>query len=316
MKASAADVENTWNLTPANDPALNLHPSITVGDVGANSQKYWRFTTTAGPYLGLSDRYEERTGAGTAIHRKDYTWTQGPSLNPYVTAVTTTLDPGTAYEIQTKSTQVLDAYGNISNLKIYPYGNLSTPARTYEYTYLHVSNTNYAPRYIRNRVSEVYLTDGANPRTRILWKRYDVSVGNAYYLPQEGPATLTQQNGTPLHDDANFGTSFQYRGNVAYVLDLASDSHLVYATTGVVTSATNGAGVQVSASTSSNTGFSLSETLTPGGNSSLSTFVGYNSGWAVTSVTGANGANSTTTYDTYGRPTSSKIPDGAVTNYT
>jgi YD repeat-containing protein len=41
----------------------------------------------------------------------------------------------------------------------------------------------------------------------------------------------------------------------------------------------------------------------------------YNSSWAVTSVTGANGANSTTGYDDYGRPTSSKMPDGATTNY-
>jgi YD repeat-containing protein len=33
-------------------------------------------------------------------------------------------------------------------------------------------------------------------------------------------------------------------------------------------------------------------------------------------VTGANGANATTTYDSYGRPTKSKIPDGAETTYT
>jgi len=40
--------------------------------------------------------------------------------------------------------------------------------------------------------------------------------------------------------------------------------------------------------------------ITPGGNSNLATSLSYNSSWAVTSVTGANG-----------RPTSSKMPDGA-----
>jgi YD repeat-containing protein len=42
----------------------------------------------------------------------------------------------------------------------------------------------------------------------------------------------------------------------------------------------------------------------------------YASSWSVTSMTGPNGAQSTTTYDSYGRPSQSTIPDGATTTYT
>ena len=48
----------------------------------------------------------------------------------------------------------------------------------------------------------------------------------------------------------------------------------------------------------------------------LATTVTYASSWQVTSVTGPNGAQGTTDYDGYGRPTKTKIPDGAETNYT
>jgi YD repeat-containing protein len=61
--------------------------------------------------------------------------------------------------------------------------------------------------------------------------------------------------------------------------------------------------------------YSLRGTLTPEGNANLATTVTYASSWAVTSVTGPNGASGTTTYDSYGRPQSTSIPDGAVTNY-
>jgi hypothetical protein len=42
--------------------------------------------------------------------------------------------------VQTKSTQTLDIYGNLSQSQVFHYGNLVTPARTYNYSYLHESN--------------------------------------------------------------------------------------------------------------------------------------------------------------------------------
>src|SRR5437762_3027499 len=69
---------------------------------------------------------------------------------------------------------------------------------------------------------------------------------------------------------------------------------------------------QASASTS----YALPGVITPQGNASLATSVTYAASFAVTSVTGPNGAQGTTTYDTYGRPANTKIPDGASTDYT
>src|ERR1039457_4317539 len=71
----------------------------------------------------------------------------------------------------------------------------------------------------------------------------------------------------------------------------------------------------MSSAPSADTNYSLPGVLTPQGNANLATSVSYAPSWAVTSVTGPNGANGTTTYDGYGRPQSTKIPDGAETDY-
>ena len=70
--------------------------------------------------------------------------------------VLTTLNPGQSYAAQSKSEQTLDSYGNIVQSKAYDYGNLTTPARTYNFTYL--TDSNYISRYIRNRVTQVTVT--------------------------------------------------------------------------------------------------------------------------------------------------------------
>ena len=107
-----------------------------------------------------------------------------------------------------------------------------------------------------------------------------------------------------------------YRGNVTYRSSIGGTSCMQYEVTGVVVSAQDGAGHVMNSAPSADTSYSLPGTLTPGGASNLATTVTYDSTWAVTSVTGPNGANGTTTYDQYGRPQKTKIPDGAETNYT
>ena len=74
-------------------------------------------------------------------------------------------------------------------------------------------------------------------------------------------------------------------------------------------------GKAVTTSPSSDTSYSLPGVLTPNNNTNLSTSLSYNSSWAVTSVIDPNGAIATTTYDSYGRPSQSTIPDGAQTSY-
>jgi YD repeat-containing protein len=252
--------------------------------------------------LGLTTAYEERETTGAALIRKEYTWTQDGNLRPYVGTVVTTLNPGTGSAAQTKSTQTLDIYGNLTQSQVFHYGNLVTPARTYNYSYLHQSNGNYAARYIFNRLTSATVNDGSGAQSLVA-NVYDQGATTAYGAPL-------------LHDSANYGPGLVYRGNVTR-RDTASGTTITYyLTTGVANIVTNEAGVTINNSTSGATGYSLPEVITPGGNGNLATSIGYNSSWGVMSVTGANGANATTSYDSYGRPVSSKIPDGAITNYT
>src|SRR5437762_13921564 len=79
----------------------------------------------------------------------DVTCAQDPAENPYVASALTTLDPGTAYQQQIKTEQTLDAHGNVTQSKIYDFGNLATPARIYTSTYL--SDSAHTSRGIWNR---------------------------------------------------------------------------------------------------------------------------------------------------------------------
>ena len=119
-----------------------------------------------------------------------------------------------------------------------------------------------------------------------------------------------------LHDVTNYGTGFTYRGNATQTVSVGGSAVMRYESTGVVVCSQDGAGHTTGNTPSADTNYSLPGVLTPGGNSNLATTVTYTNSWAVNSVTGPNGANGTTTYDDYGRPQKTKIPDGAETNYT
>jgi len=75
-------------------------------------------------------------------------------------------------------------------------------------------------------------------------------------------------------------------------------------------------GHSVSLSTSSNSNYSLPAQVSPGGNGSMASNAIHGSSWPPVSLTGPNGDQATTTYDSYGRPSQTTIPDGAVTTYT
>jgi hypothetical protein len=143
MQQTPSALTNTWGIGLDNNTAG--HASTTVTDNGAGTSKVWSFGTTAGPFLGLVSTYQER-GASAATLEKDYTWAQDPAGRPYIGSVTTTMDPGQTYQAQTKTAQTLDIYGNMTQSQIFDYGNLSTPARTYNYTYLTDWSVNQYPR--------------------------------------------------------------------------------------------------------------------------------------------------------------------------
>jgi YD repeat-containing protein len=315
MKTSASGTLYTWNLTTDTNP--NVHGTTTVVDVGAGTQKVWTFQTTAGPpFADLATTYEEHGTSSTLLH-KDYTWAQDAANNVYLVTVVTTQNPGTAYAAQTKTTQALDTYGNVQVSYVYDYGNLSTPARTYSYSY--VTDPNYTSRYIRNRLSSATVTPSGGSAVTLSANHYDYYVSNSDRLCPNGYAgwgpALQDQPGLMLHDSA-YNVNFTYRGNPTYISRL-NDVHCYgYAINGAVYMAEDGAGTQVNASLSASTNYSLPGVLTPNGNSNLATSVSYSSFFGVNSLVGPNGATTTTNYDTYGRPANTSIPDGATTTYT
>jgi YD repeat-containing protein len=235
-----------------------------------------------------------------ALLHKDYTWSTGNG-NVYVWKVVNTRNPG-ASPVQSASTQTLDENGNVTVSAVYDYGNLTTPAKTYSYTYL--TDANYTNRYIWNRVAQVTTTPGGI-----------VLVTNTYDAYGYQAWAMVSRTGAAQHDDTNYGTGMVYRGNVTSRSSLGGNANMSYESTGVVVSTDDGAGHVVNSAPSADTSYSLPGVLTPGRNGNLATTVTYAASWAVTSVTGPNGASGATTYDSYGRPKQTSIPDGAVTNY-
>ena len=62
--------------------------------------------------------------------QNDYIWTQDTVGNNYINSVTTTADPTQSYAAAKKTAQTLDIHGNVTQVKTYDYGNLTTPVRT------------------------------------------------------------------------------------------------------------------------------------------------------------------------------------------
>ena len=182
----------TTPLTPSIPPPRWMTSAPTPKSIGP-SRPTLRYSTV----VYNSRMKNDRLPGGTALSRQELTWTQTPtSLNPYISATLTTLDPGQTYQAQKKSTQTLDQYGNLTQQQIYNFGNLSTPARTYTNTYLddsdcggsHPCGSNYVARYIFNRLITSTVTDGTKTTT-LATNVYDYS-------------TLHNTSGITMHDAA------------------------------------------------------------------------------------------------------------------
>jgi YD repeat-containing protein len=261
----------------------------------------WTFRTDVGAFGGYASAYEERDTSGAALLHKDYTWTQDGVGNVYVGTVTTTLNPNTSNQAQSKTVQTLDTYGNLTQAQVYDYGWPtvgSTPLRTYNYTYL--ADGNYTSRYIRNRMTSVTVTSASGTLT-LASKGYD-------------QGSLADRSGLKLHD-SSYGTGFAYRGNPTGTNFYGDVKSYTYEISGVVNKVTDGAGMAVNAAPDSSTNYSLPSVLAPNGNTNLQATMTYSSSFAVTSVTGPNGATANTSYDIYGRPLQSTSVDGAQTGY-
>jgi hypothetical protein len=194
---------NSWTIARGVSSNLNLHPSATVTDAGTGTRKVWNFQTASGPFFGLAASYEEQNGSGAALLHKNYTWSQDGAGNVYIGATAATLDPGQSYQAKTTTQQS----------KLYHYGNPTTPARTYNYTYL--SGSNYLNAYIRNRLIQATVTDSNANVVTLETDSYD-------------GFSLTDRPGIIAHDSTFNG----FRGNRTTTIQPGSTRNVTYARVG------------------------------------------------------------------------------------
>ena len=267
-------------------PGAYVHQFTTVDDPGGIGEKYWAFATS-GSSMGLVTQYQGRQLPGpVAKVQNDYTWTQDGAGNSYIASATTTADPGQSYAAAKKTTQTVDIYGNVTQVNTYNYGNLTTPMRTDNFTYL--GGSAYASGYIFNRLT-------STPTTTI---SYD----------QSAP-------GAPPTDYQEWDSSVQgntARGNPTTVNSPAGTQTTTYDFAGgVATTTVNG--VTASASTTNATNYAAPSQLTVG---SLSTSMSYSSFLGLTNETGPNSVSTSIAYDAMARPNSATSPFGATTTNT
>ncbi len=292
----SATFNNTWNFTSGDscNGSQTYHATTTLADVNAGTSKKY---TAGSPVSGfvVPTVYEEFNHDGSENLRKSYGWIRDAASNVYANAITTTLTPGASNAVQTITTQQLDAYGNLSAMQVFGYGNSSnTPDRSYSYSY-------YVNGYIYNRLATATVTANNNFITTASIT-YDGTTCGA--LQDAGPVGM---------HDSTYNVSHTVRGNPTSVSKMGSYSCFAYITTGIPYKAQDATGNTVSITPDGT--YSLPSILTPNSNNNLATSLSYSSSWALTSVTGPNGVTSTTIYDSFGRPQTSTSADGAVTNY-
>jgi RHS repeat-associated protein len=298
-KASgAAETQYTLSRDP-NDSNLGWHSGATLADP-TGALRNWTFTTSPSTWLdGMLSAFSQQAASGQPVlRRQDFTWTQGPVGNPYIGSAVTTLDPGTAYQKQSKTAQTIDAHGNATSASLYDFGNLSTPARTYSTAYL--AGTEYASRNIWNRPVQTTVTNGA--QTAVL--------STSSYDDYASCGSLTTVTGQRLQDAANYGVGFIYRGNpTTRSTTFPAYDCFRYDITGSVTASYGSSGTIILASSPA-TNYAAPVAITA---NNYTTSLSYNGFLAVTSATGQNSETAGTTYGG-GRPVSITSPHGAVTS--
>lgn len=305
LAKSSGATETSYGFYHAGDDGnRTVHSWTTMGDQSGPEKAWWFQTEGPAWQIGLETGSEERMW-GTAVQHRDLTWTQDAAGNPYVASVLTTLDPNTAYAKQKKTEQVLDGYGNVTQTRIYDWGNLTTPARTYNQTYL--SDPGYISRYIYNRLLTSTVTDGTRTVT-LVSNAYDRYTTSGYWFSAMGSGELRGH-------DAAYGTSYYPRGNVSWSDRPGTRKSFNYDITGAMRAAWDERG-SLAITTEAASGFAVPTLMTPNGTASLATSASYTPFLAVASVTRPNTSTSSFTYDSLARPLTSTSPLGAVTNYT
>jgi len=302
--------EQTYTFSHPDEPTLSQHTQTKVADPPGNS-KIWFFINGSSPgwdngLLACLHTYQGSGAAascgatptsGTLLRRVDHTWTQdnpasGDLTNPRITSTTGTLEDNTT---QSRTEQDVDSSGNVTTVREYAYGNLSTPYRSITTSYM--SGGDYTTRNILNLPYQVKVYEGAVTGTLKSTTTYSYTTGGTY--PQ----------GTPQWDQS-YASVFRPRvyqvNKDGLVTTYSADAG------GNVTGATDPLYHTVSsAGYDSTTGYTTLASVTGGGNTTTFTT---NPDNTPNSETGSNGDTVSFNYNFY-RPMRVNKPDGTYTSY-
>ena len=286
--------QTTYALSHESSVTTPIHQYTIIDDPGGVGEKYWAFGTS-GISMGLVTQYQGRQRPGPVNKtQNDFTWSQDSVGNSYISTTLNTLDSGQTYQAQSKTTQTVDIYGNVTQVNTFNYGNLSTPARTNNYTYLNSSA--YTSRYIFNRLSTASVTDGTNTK-------------------QLASITYDGSFSTVTNPSSNWDTGYSSvttRGNVLQSTTTNNVTSYTYNQLGVVTGVTSN-GVATSVTTSNSNSYAAPSQISVGG---LTTSLSWTSFLGLSNDTGPNGDSASVYFDSYARQTSTTSPFGATTTYT
>ena len=125
------------------------------------------YFNTSGTAQALVSTYDEQLQLGSwpVLRRTNYTWAQDATANNYISQTQAISDLGQSYAVTKQTAQTVDQYRNVTQSKLFNYGNLKTAAKTYNNTYL--TGSNYTSRYIFNRLLSSTVTDGSNNTLRL-----------------------------------------------------------------------------------------------------------------------------------------------------
>jgi RHS repeat-associated protein len=303
LAMSAGATELQYSPWYSGNTSLTFHDYGGVDDADGVSEKSWNFqSNTSLPGYGLASYFEHRPHHYPAIageHSESYFYATSSSGNTYLTGAYATEDNGNPTAQNSAITQIADQYGNITQKQIYGYSpTFPLPLmRTYNYTYL--STSNYTSRYIFNRMTGSSVSGGGQIAT-LSTILYD-------------SGTTDPSGGTmPMHDYANYGTGFNYRGNPYSIVKPSGTTSISYDVGGnVLASTTNGVTTNSTTETTYYTAPHQISTTGLTGNNTLN----FNSYLGLDSASGVNGDTSSFLYDTSARPTTTTSPTGAVTTY-
>jgi RHS repeat-associated protein len=300
----------TYAFSHESTPGPNVRQYTILEDPSGVGEKCWAFGQS-GVTLGLLTSYQGRSRPGTpgstscpqgsqgsyVEQESDVTWTQDSAGNSYISNALQKMDPGQTYEADTQTGQALDVNGNVTQVAQYDFGNLSTPLRTYNYTYLN-SNA-YTSLNMYNRLTQATVTTGST-NTTLATLTYD-----------QGFQPSANVNGqTPPFWNMPAYYQQTSRGNLTGSTTLDSSITTTYDTLGNPTSITQN-GVSINVSTASSSNFVVPTAISAG---SLTETIDYESFLARSSTTGANTDTTTMSYDVYSRPTGGTSPFGATTS--